>query len=139
MMRFCVVVLLLVLSNQAFASPKCEKALSLKVGDTVPCAEGVLFPPGWALEATRLKTIRLPELENELALLKKTTAATMDSLALELELERRHSRNQSDLLDRALGIAKPDPWWKHPGLWVAVGVVVGASTTVAVTYAVNSR
>ena len=137
-MRFFIVCLVLVFSNQAFASPKCEKALSLKIGDTVPCAEGVLFPPGWALEATRLKTVRVPELENELTLLKRTTTITIESLTLELELERRHSRNQSDLLDRAIGIAKPDPWWKHPGLWVAVGVVVGASTTVAVTYAVNS-
>lgn len=34
-------------------------------------------------------------------------------------------------------IAKKDAWWKSPYLWLAIGVVVGTSATIGITYAVR--
>jgi hypothetical protein len=128
----------LVLTPVAFADPPpCTTALSLKHGQAVPCLEGVLFPPAWALEATRLRTVKVPELENELRLLRSTSTARVTAMTAELKLERRFSTEQARLLTQALDTYQPQAWYEHPGLWVVVGLVVGAAATVGIVHAVK--
>jgi len=122
----------------AQTTPKCTEALTLRFGQTVPCLEGILMPTEWALEATRLKTVTIPELKNRLQLLETTSTARINALTLELKVERDFSTEQARLLDKALDTYRPEPWWKHPGVRVTVGLVVGAATTIGITYAVNS-
>lgn len=36
-------------------------------------------------------------------------------------------------------LSDKQPWWRHPYLWTAVGLVVGVGTTVGIVYAVEKR
>lgn len=129
----------LTIAPMAYAEdiPACTHAVSLRYAQPVPCIEGVLLPPVWALEAVRLRTVRLPELEAELELVRETSAATIEAMTAELEIERAYSAEQSRLLDEALAVHRPDPWWKHPGIWITVGVIAGASATIGIANAVR--
>ena len=118
----------------------CIEALTLTFGDEVPCAKGVLFPPAWALEATRLKTVKIPELENDLKFAKERLGLKIKALQMELEIEQRLAAEQNRFLDTLLKEyepRQPRPWWESPELWVGVGFVAGAVATIAVTYAVG--
>jgi len=115
----------------------CTKALTLRLNDTVPCAEGVLFPPAWALEATRLKEVRIPELQNNLKFAKDKFGLKIKALQMELEIEQRFIVEQTRFLDTVLQAWESPPWWESPKLWVGVGFVMGAVSAIAITYAVN--
>jgi len=118
--------------------PLCSAAHALQYGDVVPCREGVLFPPAWALEATRLKTVSLPRCENALRL--ATAEAGADHAAWEEQLAscEDYSRSQDALLDKALALSTPEtPWYRSPWLWGTGGVILGAAVGGAVAWVVT--
>jgi hypothetical protein len=102
--------------------------------------KGMWFPMAKAKQLLS-DVSELPKIKDQLALIEKR-----------LELEK----SRSELLDRnvktveqiavnwkttaegqAKLLANKDPWWRHPYLWTAVGLVVGVGTTVGITYAVK--
>lgn len=102
--------------------------------------KGMWFPMAKAKQLLS-DVSELPKIRDQLALIEKR-----------LELEK----TRTDLLDRnvktveqiavswkttaeaqAKLLANKDPWWRHPYLWTAVGLVVGIGTTVGITYAVK--
>jgi len=115
----------------------CTKALTLRLNDLVPCAEGVLFPPAWALEATKLKEVEIPRLESELLYTKEKLNLKIKALHMELEIQQGFAAEQARLLDVIIDKHEVQPWWESPKLWVGIGFVMGAVSTIAITYAVN--
>ncbi len=105
---------------------------------SVPC-EGVLLPPEAAQSGLQCLQVDLPRLkiekahEDALCKLRENRAQSV------LELERKRTQEYRDLLTEAIKVKGPvpDPWYKHPALWVTIGVVVGAGATIGITYAVN--
>jgi hypothetical protein len=117
--------------------PTCERALTLRYGDTLQCTEGVLLPPKWASTCTKQRMVIIPGLQNDLTFMQKTLQAEIDLLRVELKTEKLFAKEQSRLLDKALESIGPEPWWRHSGIWIGLGLVVGTGTTIAITYAVN--
>lgn len=113
----------------------CEKSHVVKASEAAPC-DGVLWPSKWSKDALRMKNVLLPTLQADLEKLKNTSASQLRLTKAELDIERRYSKLLESQLDEAIG-ATQDAWYKHPGLWVSVGLVVGAAVTVSLTYAVN--
>lgn len=121
--------------TSAFAE-KCVQAQAL----STPC-EGVLLPTSAASEGLRCLEVDLPKLKLEkeheaaLALIRENKLNAM------VELERSRADEYRKLLDKAIEVKAPpaDPWYKHPALWVTIGVVVGAGASIGITYAVNQR
>jgi len=123
--------------TEASSIPVCSEALTLRHGQLVPCLEGVLLPPPWALEAARLRTVTLPRCQADLSLQREQSAASIEALEARLNLCLQFSEEQSRLLDSATASLQPTPFWKSPVLWAVVGFVAGAATTVGIVYAVD--
>lgn len=115
----------------------CSKAYALRYGDSVPCKEGILFPPAWALEATRLKEVFLPKCEADLALAEAERDADVEAGDARLSACEEYARTQEKLLDRALDIPVEEPsWYKSPVLWGVLGSVAGAAAAGGIMYGV---
>jgi hypothetical protein len=86
---------------------------------------------------------QLPEIRAELELinkrldLEKARSALLDANARSAEqiaaVWKDTAETQAGLL------ARKTPWWQHPYLWTAVGLVVGTGVTILVVYAVEAR
>lgn len=143
-MKLLVIVLLLI-PALALAQPKPAPTPAAKAPPTSgPLTheghKGMWFPMDSARQL--LKDVKL--LKATQATLKKTE----DRLGLEQERTKlldknvKSSEQISELWKKtaeqqAKALAQKDSWWKSPYLWTAVGFVVGAATTVGITFAVN--
>ena len=138
MIRLALFCCLIALCPDAYGQtvPVCDAAITLRHLDLMPCQEGVLFPPGWALEAVRLKTVLFPKCIADLEL--ESAEHDADTALSEAELSacRRFSATQSDLLEKALELTSPPPWYKSPVLWGVVGGIVGAAGGGSLVYVV---
>ena len=137
-----VLILILLATQAGVAAPalplkNCTKAVTVKT-NKAPC-KGVLLPTSWAVQATKLKKVVVPKLKSELAFLREKTIAEIAALKTELQIERRFSKKQAALLNNALRVYKKPSWWEHPSVWVGVGLVVGAASTIAITYAIAAK
>jgi len=130
------VILLFAPAAIADEHPACDKALTLRFNDVVPCDKGVLFPPGWALEATRLKTVLLPLCEADLAREQEERRIVSVSLRAELAACEVFADSQSDLLDKAIGISDTtsSTWYTSPLFWGIMGGVLGAVSGGLIVY-----
>jgi len=118
--------------------PACNSALTLRIGDVVPCSEGVLWPPDWALEAVRVKTIMLPRCEADLELERAERLIDVQDLRAKLVLCKEAFEEQRELFDAAMQLpqATKPPFYKTPLFWGVVGVTVGGLAAWGITYGV---
>ena len=133
--------LFLLLVTQAVRAddpPPCSKSVPMRYGDSVSCKEGVLFPPTWAVDAVRVKTILLPKCQADLVLVEAIRDADAQEGAERLLACQDYARTQERLLDKALDISAPGvPWYKSPILWGVVGAVAGAAAAGGIAYGVT--
>ena len=130
------VVCVLLLNGVALADD-CTRAVSLRKGEVATC-NGVLFPPSWATSAIRCIDVDLPQCKNDSLLKLNRCRSTLLAEQQKFEVCSTTLLETQRLLETA-NQTTVDPWYKSPWLWASVGLVVGVSATIGVTYAVNQR
>jgi hypothetical protein len=107
-----------------FSGAVCDGAIPVESGEVTTCA-GVLIPDAWARDFIKARDVDLPRCEAE-----KETQAKRAEVKLKLcQDERAALAKALRDTDRELvkaEQAKPDPWYRKPELWFAVGVALGA-------------
>ena len=119
----------------AYAAP-CESARPMIQGGVADCS-GLLVPMSQASAALECVTVDLPELEARRRLEFKTCRADFDACEHMAESERSRAERLSIELDRLGSAVEPDPLWKHPAVWGAVGFVLGAAGSVYLVTRLN--
>ena len=109
---------------------KCDQSQELRMGETSPCW-GILMPQPWVLKGIECLQVDLPHCEKRSALQVIELEAELEALKQKLQIAETAFEEQSVLLDQALDIYEPPPWYKSPWLWGTTGLILGAS---AATY-----
>jgi hypothetical protein len=110
----------------------CVEAWSVAFKDKAPCT-GLLVPFVEAHRALKCLSEKLPKCEVDKKAAVDRAAARERALKVEVAAEKKSSAALRVLLDDATRVAPPEhPWWKHPVLWTAVGIAVGAASTYAI-------
>ena len=122
-----------------------ERVTTLSVGDPAPFS-GTLF----STEATARMLAEL-ELSRESCQLRINQAVEESAASCELQVSqlRINLETNQEIFNTRLQIRddqiaflqerySPPKWYEHPAFWITVGLVVGAGTTIGITYAVNT-
>ena len=109
-----------------FSGAVCDGAIPVESGAVTACA-GVLIPDEWARDFIKARDVDLPRCEAE-----KETQAKRADVELKLCQDERAAlakalRDTDQALVKAEQ-AKPDPWYRKPELWFAVGGALGAAS-----------
>ena len=102
-----------------------------------PC-KGVLLPTQAAAEGLSCLKIGVPKLKLNVAHTEELFQVRINSLEKRLAIEQAHSKEMSLLFDKALenGVSTSSAW-EHPVLWAVLGLVIGASATIGIAYAIG--
>jgi len=110
----------------------CTRARSVVFNQKVPCS-GLLVPAHEAHELLKCEIEKLPKCFIDRELDRKKCDARTKSWKETFEAERDRAYKLNQLLDEATKVSPPEaPWWKHPVLWAAIGMAVGAASTYAI-------
>tara|TARA_R110000824_G_scaffold39430_12_gene119307 strand:- start:762 stop:1196 length:435 start_codon:yes stop_codon:yes gene_type:complete len=110
----------------------CVEAWSVVFKDKAPCT-GLLVPFVEAHRALKCLSEKLPKCEVDKKAAVDKAAAREKALKAEVAAEKKRAGELKKLLGEALQVAPPEhPWWKHPVLWTAIGIAVGAASTYAI-------
>ena len=131
--RLFTLLALLLLSPQLRADGgECSRAMSVVFKPKVPC-DGLLVPANEAHELLKCEIEKLPKCLIDRELDRKKCDARNKNWKETFEAERDRAYRLQQLLDQATKVSPPEaPWWKHPVLWTAIGMAVGAASTYAI-------
>ena len=108
------------------APKKCDQSQELHMGEVSPCW-GILMPQPWVLKGIECLQVDLPHCDKRNALEIEGLKAEIEALKQKLQISETAFEEQSVLLDQALDIYEPPPWYKSPWLWGTTGLILGAS------------
>ena len=122
-----------------------EKVATLKLGDPAPFT-GTLFST--AATAKLLTELQLCKESCDLRIgraVEENTASfqlQLDRLKINHKTEKQICESKIQIRDGQIEFLQkryePTKWYEHPAFWVTIGLVVGAGTTIGITYAVNT-
>ena len=120
------VVLALVMAPLQARAQECESVLHLKVGKSAPCS-GLLWPEGHSTIALSCLKVEIPRLEAQALRLKAEHLAELKALETKLNATTDALAESEKRFEEM--VVPVDHWYKSPGLWGVVGVVLGVALT----------
>ena len=136
-MKFILLAVVLLLSTTARAeAPQCTVPQEVKA----PC-HGVLLPPEAATEGLKCLKVDKPRLQLKLERLKEITDVQLKSRDKLIAIKDDFIKKQDILIDKSLKLAsaRSPQFWESPVFWAITGFVIGAASTIAITFAVNDK